>query len=167
VLTLRFLGVLCRFASWRAIQFGVTHSMRQNGAPFCALADVIRSGIHSGLTTRRRQNGRIMSPKAGTPAGTTICKRWPHNELAIPSRIARRQNAKILVRQSPLSSFVREAHDKTESHDVAGANNVSPSSKPRGFAKATVVDVSRSEGSRRRRQSRRGDASGEERILER
>ena len=80
------------------------NNMKRNAAPFCALTSAGRPGFHGGFAASWRHNGSIMSPKDGTPAETTKCNHSSHNELAIPVRNPRRQNAKTLVRQSPWSS---------------------------------------------------------------
>jgi hypothetical protein len=61
-----------------------------------------------------------MSPKDGTPAvATTICKLRPHHDLRSRCGKGSRQNAKILVRQCPLSHIVGEARNKMESRKAA------------------------------------------------
>jgi len=88
------------------------NQMKQNDISFCCLMSVNRPGFLGPIAHGNRQNGRIMSPKTGSPAAATKCNRWPPNDLRPAPRNGRKQNLRILERQHVLLPTVADPRDK-------------------------------------------------------
>src|SRR3990170_1024204 len=88
---------------------------KQNGRRFCRSTSAIYPGIHARVAPGQRQNDRIMSPKTGTPAATTICNCEPTNDLRPTMPRGPKQNAINPEPQMQLFQSVGEPHDNMHS----------------------------------------------------